>query len=67
MGVFHGGGYGVPPAAPGRVIGWPDGKSLCVLKTGTGFLVRADDPTVTSEIESLPGRGAQRCRRRATG
>jgi hypothetical protein len=54
IGVFHGGGYGVPPAPPGQVIGWTDGKSLCVLKTGGGSLVRADDPAVTGEIESFP-------------
>jgi hypothetical protein len=54
IGVFHRGGYGVPPAAPAHVIGWPDEKSLCVVKTGTGCLVRADDPTKTSEIEAFP-------------
>lgn len=54
IGVFHGGGYGVPPAAPAQVIGWPDGESLCVVKTGAGCLVRADDPTRTSEIEAFP-------------
>ncbi len=54
IGVFHGGGYGVPPAAPGQVIGWPDEKSLCVVKTGTGCLVRTDDPAKTSEIDAFP-------------
>lgn len=54
IGVFHGGGYGVPPAAPGQVIGWPDEKSLCVVKTGTGCLVRTDDPRETNEIDAFP-------------
>jgi len=54
IGVFHGGSYGVPPAAPGQVIGWPDEKSLCVVKTGARCLVRTDDPTNTSEIDAFP-------------
>jgi hypothetical protein len=54
IGVFRGGGYGVPLAAPGQVIGWPDEKSLCVVKAGNGCLVRTDDPTETSEIDAFP-------------
>jgi hypothetical protein len=54
IGVFHGGAYGAPPAAPSQVIGWPDEKSLCVVKGGAGALVRTDDPTTNSEIDALP-------------
>jgi hypothetical protein len=54
IGVFHGGEYGVPPAAPSQVIGWPDEKSLCVVKAGAGCLVRTDDPTTNSEIDAFP-------------
>ncbi|MGH2779923.1 MAG: hypothetical protein ACRDLA_00620 [Thermoleophilaceae bacterium] len=54
IGVFHGGEYGVPPAAPSQVIGWPDEKSLCVVKGGAGCLVRTDDPAANSEIDAFP-------------
>jgi hypothetical protein len=54
IGVFHGGGYGVPPAAPAQVVGWPDEESICVVKTGTGCIARADDPTKTYEIDAFP-------------
>jgi len=51
--VFYGGDYGHPPAAPGRLIGWPDGVSLCVIWKGGAVIVRSDDPTATYEIEPI--------------
>jgi hypothetical protein len=54
VGVFHGGGYGVPPAASGRLLGWPDQVSLCVVYAGGGIVVRTDAPEETFEIESFP-------------
>jgi hypothetical protein len=54
VGVFEGGGYGVPPAASEQVVGWPDEDSFCVVKTGSGVLVRADNPRVDSEIDVFP-------------
>lgn len=54
IGLFHGGGYGVPPAAPAQVIGWPDERSFCVVKEGAGCLVETDNPTKTSEIDVFP-------------
>jgi hypothetical protein len=54
VGVFYGGGYGVPPAASGRLVGWPDEVSLCVVYGGSGVVVRTDAPEETFEIESFP-------------
>jgi hypothetical protein len=54
VGVFHGGGYGVPPAASGRLLGWPDQVSLCVVYAGGGIVVRTDAPEETFAIESFP-------------
>jgi hypothetical protein len=51
-GVFYG-DYGHPPAAPGRLLGWPDGVSLCVVWEGGAAVVRSDDPTATYEIEPI--------------
>jgi hypothetical protein len=44
----------VPPAAAEQVVGWPDEESFCVVKTGTGVLVRASDPRADQEIEVFP-------------
>ena len=52
--MFHGGGYSVPPAAPGRILAWPDGSSLCVIYAGAGVVVRADEPRQTYEIDVHP-------------
>ena len=57
VGVFYGGEYGVPPAVPGRLIGWPGGWSLCVVYASSGVVVRADDPTMTYEIDAYPVTG----------
>jgi hypothetical protein len=54
VGVFYGAGERVPRAAPGRVIGWPDEWSLCVLYAGGAVVVRSDDPTTTYEIDCHP-------------
>lgn len=54
IGVFHNGEYGIPPAVPDQVVGWPDERSLCVVKGGAGFLVRTDDPTINSVIDAYP-------------
>jgi hypothetical protein len=54
VGVFDDGGYGVPPAASGRLLGWPDQVSLCVVYAGGGIVVRTDAPEETFEIESFP-------------
>jgi hypothetical protein len=44
----------VPPAAPEQVVGWPDEESFCVIKTGTGVVVRASDPRADREIDAFP-------------
>ena len=54
IGVFDDGGYGVPPAAHAQVIGWPDEVSLCVVKGGSAWLVRTDEPTRNGEIAAFP-------------
>jgi hypothetical protein len=55
IGVFYGSQtYGVPPAARGRLIGWPDEHSLCVLYAGTATVVRANQPHATFEIDAFP-------------
>jgi hypothetical protein len=52
IGVFYGSRtYGVPPAMRGRLIGWPDEQSLCVLYAGTATVVRANQPHATFEID----------------
>jgi hypothetical protein len=53
-GVFHGGDMGVPPAMPGRVIGWPDEWSICVIYRGGGVVVRTEDPKQNYEIAPYP-------------
>ncbi len=58
VGVFYGAGYGVPPAVSGRLIGWPDEWSICVVYAGGAVVVRADDPTNTYEINASPVTGA---------
>ena len=57
VGVFYGGQFGVPPAATGRLIAWPDAASFCVVYAGGGVVVRADDPTRTYEIDAYPVTG----------
>jgi hypothetical protein len=53
--VFYGAeGYAVPPAVGRAVIAFPDGRTFCVIRNGSGVIVRADDPLATSEIESRP-------------
>ena len=55
VGVFYGSDtYGVPPAAPGRLIGWPDGRSLCVVYAGSGTVVRTDNPDESYGIDCFP-------------
>jgi len=54
VGVFYWGGYGVPPAARGRLLGWPDQVSICVVYAGRGVVVRTDAPEETFEVESFP-------------
>lgn len=46
--------YGVPPAVHHAVIALPDGWTFCLIRSGSGMIVRADDPRITSEIESWP-------------
>jgi hypothetical protein len=58
VGVFYGVEYGVPPAASGRLIGWPDQWSICVVYTGGAVVMRADDPARTYEINAYPVTGA---------
>src|SRR5215813_685339 len=53
IGVFYGADFRAP-AASGRLIAWPDTKSLCVVYAGGGVVVRADEPTQTYEIEAFP-------------
>jgi hypothetical protein len=57
VGVFDGGGYGVPPAATARLIAWPDARSFCVVYAGSAVVVRADDPHKTYEIDTYPVTG----------
>lgn len=54
VGVFYGGDYNAPAAAPSRLIAWPDGRSFCVLYGGSATVVRADDPQDTYEIDTYP-------------
>lgn len=54
VGVFYGGSYGSPPAARGRLLGWPDGRSLCVVYAGGGVVVPSDAPHAAFEIEAFP-------------
>jgi hypothetical protein len=53
VGVFYGGQYGHPSAAHGRLIGWPDELSFCVVWAGGADVVRSDDPTATYEIDAV--------------
>lgn len=46
--------YGVPPAVRDVVIALPDGWSFCVIRSGSGVVVRADDPLTTSRVASWP-------------
>jgi len=46
--------HGVPPAASGRLLGWPDQVSLCVVYAGVSVVLRTDAPEETFEIESFP-------------
>jgi hypothetical protein len=54
VGVFCGGEWSVPPAIPGRLIGWPDELSVCVAYAGGGVVVRTDEPTNSYEIDCDP-------------
>jgi hypothetical protein len=55
IGVFYGADeYAVPPAVHHAAIAFPDGWTFCVIRSGSGMIVRADDPLTTSEIESWP-------------
>jgi hypothetical protein len=64
VGVFYGGEYGAGRphgllrVVPGRVLGWPDEWSICVVYGGAGVVVRTDDPAATYEIEPYPISGA---------
>jgi len=53
VGVFYGGQYQHPPAARGRLLGWPDEISLCVVWAGGADVVRSDDPRATYEIDAV--------------
>ena len=53
IGVFYGGQYRHPPAARGRLLGWPDEMSLCVVWAGGADVVRSDDPRATYEIDAI--------------
>jgi hypothetical protein len=54
IGMFRGGGYGAPPAAPTQIIGMPDEVSFCVVKHGSACVVRTDDPRMNFEIDLFP-------------
>jgi hypothetical protein len=54
IGTFWGGGYGAPPAAPTQVVGMPDEVSICVVKHGSAYVVRTDDPSMNFEIDLFP-------------
>lgn len=55
IGVFYGSqSYGVPPAAPGRLIAWPDERSFCVVYAGNGTVVHTYKPEESYEIEPFP-------------
>jgi hypothetical protein len=53
VGVFYGAQYRYPAAARGRLLGWPDEVSLCVVWAGGADVVRSDDPRATYEIEGV--------------
>jgi hypothetical protein len=57
VGVFNGGGYGLPPPATSRLIAWPDARSFCVVYEGSAVVVRADNPQETYEIDTYPVTG----------
>jgi hypothetical protein len=57
VGVFSGRGYGVPPAARGCLLGWPDERSICVVYAGSAVVVRTDAPRETYEVEAFPIKG----------
>jgi hypothetical protein len=54
IGIFYGEGYAAPPAVPGALVGLPDEWTFAVVYAGRAVLVRADDPTVTSEVPRFP-------------
>jgi hypothetical protein len=54
VGVFYGGGYNYPAGAHGRLIGWPDEVSFCVVYAGGATVVRTDAPKEAFEIETFP-------------
>jgi hypothetical protein len=54
LGVFRGGDYGFPAATRARLIGWPDGRSFCVVHKGGAVVVRAHDPHETYAIDTYP-------------
>jgi hypothetical protein len=54
IGVFAGGGYGVPPAAPATIIAMPDFESICVVRTGLGCIIHVDRPEQPERVETFP-------------
>jgi hypothetical protein len=54
VGVFNGGSYASPSIANGRLIGWPDRRSVCVVYAGCGVVVPSDAPDAAFEIDSFP-------------
>ena len=55
VGVFYGrASYPVPPACHGRLLAWPDERSICVVNAGSGTVVRSDAPKETYDIASFP-------------
>jgi hypothetical protein len=52
IGVFAG-GYDSSGVVSG-VFGCPDRRSICVVSSGKGYIVRADDPAVWMEVHSFP-------------
>jgi hypothetical protein len=57
VGVFCGGGYGVPPAASGCLIAWPDEVSLCVVYTGRGEVASDNAALSGAEGDEIVGTG----------
>jgi hypothetical protein len=52
IGVFAG-GYASSSVLSG-VFSCPDGRSLCVVSSGRGYIVRVDDPEIWMELRSFP-------------
>jgi len=54
IGTFAYSQGGHAPAPRTRIIGMPDAISFCVVKHGSAYLVRADDPALNTEIDCYP-------------